>query len=141
MVGFLRKIFVVLPFILRLIFMFKPDYINFIQTIYNKNNNLFLIIILIISILYIINLIAFIISRKNRVNIKYVKGNDIFKLKGKKDNFIITKNGKHQFLVKDGMIIAYKPTKLFSRFKYYKKDKEIDMGLFDFFKKNRMMMK
>lgn len=120
MVGFLRKIFVVLPFILRLIFMFKPDYINFIQTIYNKNNNLFLIIILIISILYIINLIAFIISRKNRVNIKYVKGNDTFKLKGKKDNFIITKNGKHQFLVKDGMIIAYKPTKLFSRFKYYK---------------------
>lgn len=121
MVRFLRKIFVVLPFILRLIFMFKPDYINFIQTIYNKNNNLFLIIILIISILYIINLIAFIISRKNRVNIKYVKGNDTFKLKGKKDNFIITKNGKHQFLVKDGMIIAYKPTKLFSRFKYYKK--------------------
>lgn len=121
MVRFLRKIFVVLPFILRLIFMFKPDYINFIQTIYNKNNNIFLIIILIISILYIINLIAFIISRKNRVNIKYVKGNDTFKLKGKKDNFIITKNGKHQFLVKDGMIIAYKPTKLFSRFKYYKK--------------------
>ncbi|TXJ21523.1 hypothetical protein EPJ79_10495 [Brachyspira aalborgi] len=121
MVRFLRKIFVVLPFILRLIFMFKPDYINFIQTIYNKNNNLFLIIILIISILYIINLIAFIISGKNRVNIKYVKGNDTFKLKGKKDNFIITKNGKHQFLVKDGMIIAYKPTKLFSRFKYYKK--------------------
>ena len=121
MVGFLRKIFVVLPFILRLIFMFKPDYINFIQTIYNKNNNIFLIIILIISILYIINLIAFIISRKNRVNIKYVKGNDTFKLKGKKDNFIITKNGRHQFLVKDGMIIAYKPTKLFSRFKYYKK--------------------
>lgn len=120
MVGFLRKIFVVLPFILRLIFMFKPDYINFIQTIYNKNNNLFLIIILIISILYIINLIVFIISRKNRVNIKYVKGNDTFKLKGKKDNFIITKNGKHRFLVKDGMIIAYKPTKLFSRFKYYK---------------------
>ncbi|TXJ55601.1 hypothetical protein [Brachyspira aalborgi] len=120
MVRFLRKIFVVLPFILRLIFMFKPDYINFIQTIYNKNNNIFLIIILIISILYIINLIAFIISRKNRVNIKYVKGNDTFKLKGKKDNFIITKNGKHQFLVKDGMIIAYKPTKLFSRFKYYK---------------------
>ena len=120
MVRFLRKIFVVLPFILRLIFMFKPDYINFIQTIYNKNNNLFLIIILIISILYIINLIAFIISRKNRVNIKYVKGNDTFKLKGKKDNFIITKNGKHRFLVKDGMIIAYKPTKLFSRFKYYK---------------------
>lgn len=120
MVRFLRKIFVVLPFILRLIFMFKPDYINFIQTIYNKNNNLFLIIILIISILYIINLIAFIISRKNRVNIKYVKGNDTFKLKGKKDNFIITKNGKHQFLVKDGMIIAYKPTKLFSKFKYYK---------------------
>ena len=39
MVRFLRKIFVVLPFILRLIFMFKPDYINFIQTIYNKNNN------------------------------------------------------------------------------------------------------
>ena len=121
MVRFLRKIFVVLPFILRLIFMFKPDYINFIQTIYNKNNNLFLIIILIISILYIINLIAFIISRKNRVNIKYVKGNDTFKLKGKKDNFIITKNGRHQFLVKDGMIIAHKPTKLFSRFKYYKK--------------------
>ena len=121
MVRFLRKIFVVLPFILRLIFMFKPDYINFIQTIYNKNNNIFLIIILIISILYIINLITFIISRKNRVNIKYVKGNDTFKLKGKKDNFIITKNGKHQFLVKDGMIIAYKPTKLFSRFKYYKK--------------------
>lgn len=121
MVRFLRKIFVVLPFILRLIFMFKPDYINFIQTIYNKNNNIFLIIILLISILYIINLIAFIISRKNRVNIKYVKGNDTFKLKGKKDNFIITKNGKHQFLVKDGMIIAYKPTKLFSRFKYYKK--------------------
>ncbi|WP_302272690.1 hypothetical protein [Brachyspira aalborgi] len=120
MVRFLRKIFVVLPFILRLIFMFKPDYINFIQTIYNKNNNIFLIIILIISILYIINLIAFIISRKNRVNIKYVKGNDTFKLKGKKDNFIITKNGKHQFLVKDGMIIAYKPTKLFSKFKYYK---------------------
>lgn len=120
MVRFLRKIFVVLPFILRLIFMFKPDYINFIQTIYNKNNNIFLIIILIISILYIINLIAFIISRKNRVNIKYVKGNDTFKLKGKKDNFIITKNGEHQFLVKDGMIIAYKPTKLFSRFKYYK---------------------
>lgn len=120
MVRFLRKIFVVLPFILRLIFMFKPDYINFIQTIYNKNNNLFLIIILIISTLYIINLIAFIISRKNRVNIKYVKGNDTFKLKGKKDNFIITKNGKHQFLVKDGMIIAYKPTKLFSKFKYYK---------------------
>ena len=104
MVRFLRKIFVVLPFILRLIFMFKPDYINFIQTIYNKNNNIFLIIILI----------------KNRVNIKYVKGNDTFKLKGKKDNFIITKNGKHQFLVKDGMIIAYKPTKLFSKFKYYK---------------------
>ena len=120
MVRFLRKIFVVLPFILRLIFMFKPDYINFIQTIYNKNNNIFLIIILIISILYIINLIAFIISRKNRVNIKYVKGNDTFKLKGKKDNFIITKNGKHQFLVKNGMIIAYKPTKLFSKFKYYK---------------------
>ena len=73
MVRFLRKIFVVLPFILRLIFMFKPDYINFIQTIYNKNNNLFLIIVLIISILYIINLIAFIISRKNIVNIKYVR--------------------------------------------------------------------
>ena len=125
MVGFLRKIFVVLPFILRLIFMFKPDYINFIQTIYNKNNNIFLIIILIISILYIINLIAFIISRKNRVNIKYVKGNDTFKLKGKKDNFIITKNGKHQFLVKDGMIIAYKPTKLFSKFKYYENNKDI----------------
>lgn len=126
MVRFLRKIFVVLPFILRLIFMFKPDYINFIQTIYNKNNNLFLIIILIISILYIINLIAFIISRKNRVNIKYVKGNDTFKLKGKKDNFIITKNGRHQFLVKDGMIIAYKPTKLFSKFKYYKDNKNIE---------------
>lgn len=125
MVRFLRKIFVVLPFILRLIFMFKPDYINFIQTIYNKNNNLFLIIILIISILYIINLIAFIISRKNRVNIKYVKGNDTFKLKGKKDNFIITKNGRHQFLVKDGMIIAYKPTKLFSKFKYYENNKDI----------------
>ena len=42
MVRFLRKIFVVLPFILRLIFMFKPDYINFIQTIYNKNNNYYL---------------------------------------------------------------------------------------------------
>ncbi len=125
MVRFLRKIFVVLPFILRLIFMFKPDYINFIQTIYNKNNNLFLIIVLIISILYIINLIAFIISRKNIVNIKYVKGNDTFKLKGKKDNFIITKNGKHQFLVKDGMIIAYKPTKLFSKFKYYENNKDI----------------
>ena len=125
MVRFLRKIFVVLPFILRLIFMFKPDYINFIQTIYNKNNNLFLIIILIISILYIINLIAFIISRKNRVNIKYVKGNGTFKLKGKKDNFIITKNGRHQFLVKDGMIIAYKPTKLFSKFKYYENNKDI----------------
>ena len=126
MVRFLRKIFVVLPFILRLIFMFKPDYINFIQTIYNKNNNIFLIIILIISILYIINLIAFIISRKNRVNIKYVKGNDTFKLKGKKDNFIITKNGRHQFLVKDGMIIASKPTKLFSKFKYYKDNKNIE---------------
>lgn len=125
MVRFLRKIFVVLPFILRLIFMFKPDYINFIQTIYNKNNNLFLIIVLIISILYIINLIAFIISRKNIVNIKYVKGNDTFKLKGKKDNFIITKNGRHQFLVKDGMIIAYKPTKLFSKFKYYENNKDI----------------
>lgn len=125
MVRFLRKIFVVLPFILRLIFMFKPDYINFIQTIYNKNNNIFLIIILIISILYIINLIAFIISRKNRVNIKYVKGNDTFKLKGKKDNFIITKNGRHQFLVKDGMIIAYKPKKIFRKFKYYENNKDI----------------
>ena len=121
MIKFLRKIFVVLPFILRLLFMFKPDFMDFIQSLYNKNNNLFLIIILIISILYIINLVAFIISRKNRVNIKYSKDSDTFVLKGKKDNFIITKNGKHSFLVKDGMIIAYKPTKLFSRFKYYKK--------------------
>ena len=120
MIKFLRKIFVVLPFILRLLFMFKPDFMDFIQSLYNKNNNLFLIIILIISILYIINLVAFIISHKNRVNIKYSKDSDTFVLKGKKDNFIITKNGKHSFLVKDGMIIAYKPNKIFSKFKYYK---------------------
>lgn len=123
MIKFLRKIFVVLPFILILLFMFKPDFMDFIQSLYNKNNNLFLIIILIISILYIINLVAFIISRKNRVNIKYSKDSDTFVLKGKKDNFIITKNGKHSFLVKDGMIIAYKPNKIFSKFKYYENNK------------------
>ena len=125
-IKFLRKVFVILPIIAILLYMFKSDFEDFIINLYNlyfdnENSNLILIIISIISALYIINLIAFLIAQKNKVNIKYIKDGNTFKLKGKKDNFIITKNGKHQFLVKDGSIGAYKPTKLFSRFKYYKK--------------------
>lgn len=125
-ISFLRKIFVVLPIIAIILYIFMADFNDFIINLYNlyfydEKNNLFLIIICVISALYIINLIAFFIARKDRVNIKYIKDGDTFKLKGKKDNFIITKNGKHSFLVKNGMIVAYKPTRLFSRFKYYKK--------------------
>ena len=125
-IKFLRIIFFILPIIAMTLYIFMADFKDFIINLYNSyldssNSNLFLIIISIVSVLYIINLIAFLIAQKNKVNIKYKKDGDTFKLKGKKDNFIITKNGKHQFLVKDGMIVAYKPTKLFSRFKYYKK--------------------
>lgn len=125
-ISFLRKIFVVLPIIAIILYIFMADFNDFIINLYNlyfydEKNNLFLIIICVISALYIINLIAFFIARKDRVNIKYIKDGDTFKLKGKKDNFIITKNDKHSFLVKNGMIVAYKPTRLFSRFKYYKK--------------------
>ena len=130
-ITFLRKVFVILPIIAILLYMFKSDFKDFIVNLYNlyfdnENSNLILIIISIVSVLYIINLIAFLIARKNKVNIKYKKDGNTFKLKGKKDNFIITKNGKHQFLVKDGMIVAYKPTKLFSKFKYYENNKNIE---------------
>lgn len=125
-ISFLRKIFVILPIIVIVLYVFMNDFKDFIINAYNSyfysgNNTMLLIIISTISALYIINLIAFFIARKDRVNIKYIKDGDTFKLKGKKDNFIITKNGKHSFLVKNGMIVAYKPTRLFSRFKYYKK--------------------
>ena len=125
-IKFLRIIFFILPIMVMTLYIFMADFKGFIINLYNSyfdsaNSNLFLIIISIVSALYIINLIEFFIAQKNKVNIKYKKDGDTFKLKGKKDNFIITKNGKHQFLVKDGMIVAYKPTKLFSRFKYYKK--------------------
>lgn len=95
------------------------DFKDFIINLYNlyfysENDSMLLIIISIISALYIINLIVFFIAQKYKVNIKYIK-----------DNFIITKNGKHSFLVKDGMIIAYKPNKLFSKFKYYINNKSI----------------
>ena len=125
-ISFLRKIFVILPIIAIVLYVFMDDFKDFIINAYNsyfysKNYTMLLIIISIISALYIINLIAFFIAQKYKVNIKYIKDGDTFKLKGKKDNFIITKNDKHSFLVKNGMIVAYKPTKLFSRFKYYKK--------------------
>lgn len=125
-ISFLRKIFVILPIIAIVLYVFMADFKDFIINAYNSyfysgNNTMLLIIISTISALYIINLIAFFIAQKYKVNIKYIKDGDTFKLKGKKDNFIITKNGKHSFLVKNGMIVAYKPTRLFSRFKYYKK--------------------
>lgn len=120
-ITFLRKVFAISPFIVKLMYIFIPNFTNYIQNFYNKNNKLFLIIILIASILYIINLVAFIIYHlKNRVNLKYCKDNDTFILKGRKNNFVITKNDKHSFLVKDGMIVAYKPNKSLSSFKYYK---------------------
>ena len=130
-IKFLRIIFFILPIIAMTLYIFMADFKDFIINLYNSyfdsaNSNLFLIIISIVSVLYIINLIAFFIAQKNKVNIKYKKDGDTFKLKGKKDNFIITKNGKHQFLVKDGMIVAYKPTKLFSKFKYYENNKNIE---------------
>lgn len=130
-ITFLRKVFVILPIIAILLYMFKSDFKDFIVNLYNlyfdnENSNLILIIISIVSVLYIINLIAFLIARKNKVNIKYKKDGNTFKLKGKKDNFIITKNGKHQFLVKDGMIVAYKPLKIFSKFRYYENNKNIE---------------
>ena len=130
-IKFLRIIFFILPIIAMTLYIFMADFKDFIINLYNSyldssNSNLFLIIISIVSALYIINLIAFFIAQKNKVNIKYKKDGDTFKLKGKKDNFIITKNGKHQFLVKDGMIVAYKPTKLFSKFKYYENNKNIE---------------
>lgn len=125
-ISFLRKIFVILPIIAILLYIFMADFKDFLINLYysyfySGNNTMLLIIISTISALYIINLIAFFIAQKYKVNIKYIKDGDTFKLKGKKDNFIITKNGKHSFLVKNGMIVAYKPTRLFSRFKYYKK--------------------
>ena len=128
-IKFLRIIFFILPIIAMTLYIFMTDFKDFIINLYNSyfnraNSNLFLIIISIVSVLYIINLIAFLIAQKNKVNIKYKKDGDTFKLKGKKDNFIITKNGKHKFLVKDGMIVAYKPTKLFSKFKYYENNKK-----------------
>lgn len=124
-ISFLRKIFVILPIIAIVLYVFMVDFKNFIINLYysyfySKNDTMLLIIISIISALYIINLIAFFIAQKYKVNIKYIKGGDTFKLKGKKDNFIITKNGKHSFLVKDGMIVAYKPAKGLGSFKYYK---------------------
>lgn len=124
-ISFLRKIFVILPIIAIVLYVFMADFKDFLINLYNlyfysENDTMLLIIISMIFALYIINLIAFFIAQKYKVNIKYRKDVDTFKLKGKKDNFIITKNGKHSFLVKDGMIVAYKPAKGLGSFKYYK---------------------
>lgn len=129
-ISILRKIFVILPIIAIVLYIFMADFKDFLINLYysyfySENDTMLLIIISIISALYIINLIAFFIAQKYKVNIKYRKDGDTFKLKGKKDNFIITKNGKHSFLVKNGMIVAYKPNKLFSKFKYYINNKSI----------------
>lgn len=71
-------------------------------------------------ILVILFIIRFIDNSRNGVNIIYTKDGDTFTLKGKKNNFIITKNGKYSFLVKDGITVAYKPAfKLFEKFKFY----------------------
>lgn len=120
----------ILPIIAIVLYVFMADFKDFLINLYysyfySENDTMLLIIISIISALYIINLIAFFIAQKYKVNIKYRKDGDTFKLKGKKDNFIITKNGKHSFLVQDGMIVAYKPNKLFSKFKYYINNKSI----------------
>ena len=75
------------------------------------------------SIVVILFIIRFIDNMRNGVNITYTKDGDIFKLKGKKNNFVITKNGKHSFLVKDGITVAYKPAfKIFEKFKFYNND-------------------
>lgn len=80
-------------------------------------------ILISLAVLVVILVILFIIRYKvkNRVNITYIKDGDIFTLKGKKNNFIITKNGKYSFLVKDGITVAYKPaSKPSKEFKFYR---------------------
>ncbi len=83
-------------------------------------------ILISLAVLAVILIILFIIrainNSKNGVNITYTKDGDVFKLRGKKDNFVITKNGKHSFLVRDGITVAYKPVfRLFRKFKFYGK--------------------
>ena len=91
----------------------------FIEENFDKIVIVFAVLAVMLIILFIIKAIN---NSKNGVNITYTKDGDIFKLKGKKDNFVITKNGKHSFLVKDGITVAYKPAfRLFKKFKFYGK--------------------
>ncbi|MEI0492096.1 hypothetical protein R4J17_06600 [Brachyspira intermedia] len=91
----------------------------FIEENFDKIVIVFAVLAVMLVILFIIKAIN---NSKNGVNITYTKDGDTFKLKGKKDNFVITKNGKHSFLVKDGIIVAYKPAfKFLEKFKFYGK--------------------
>ncbi|RMD02320.1 hypothetical protein D9O40_06700 [Clostridium autoethanogenum] len=53
------------------------------------------------------------------INCEYKCKEGYFKIKGKKNNFTIEKNGEFKFLIKDGQIIACKDKRKNSEFVYY----------------------
>jgi hypothetical protein len=53
------------------------------------------------------------------INCEYKCEHGNFKIKGKKCDFVIKKNGQFEFLVRDGQIIACKDKRKTSEFVYY----------------------
>ncbi len=80
-----------------------------------------MIIIFSVLILLILGLML-IYGKSKLLNKKYRVENNMFHIKGNKDEFIIKKNDKVEFLIKDGEIVAIKNAKVDENFVYYKED-------------------
>ncbi len=62
---------------------------------------------------------------KEKFNKNYDLDEDKFIIKGSKDNFIIRKNDRFEFLVKNGRIIAFKDLEKSNNYIYYKKGEKL----------------
>ncbi|MCE9674411.1 hypothetical protein [Paraclostridium bifermentans] len=85
-------------------------------------HNLKYIIGIIILIYVIFKLSVYLKSKKTLLNECIEIDENQFHIKGNEDKFIIKKNDRFEFIVKDGKIIASRDNIRHKKFKYYEED-------------------
>ena len=75
-----------------------------------------------LALLVICVIVFFNIRRSHRnpkISIKHKSGEDSYNIFGRMDSFIIRKNGRYEFIVKEGLIIGCRDKSKSSQFVYY----------------------
>ena len=77
-------------------------------------------VIILVALLIIIAAVVLIVKKQKSVNSDYYFDHDKFIIKGKKNKFIVNKNGCYEFLVLNGQIVACRDKSKSPEFIYYR---------------------